>query len=319
MANPTRALTALATFTLGVAVVGCSSGAGGDNGDVASVNGDKISSASFNKKLDASPQAKSILSQMIQSKLIDQYATDNKIDIPQAAVDKSEDDIKAKYPPGQFDQVLKQQNLTQSDVQTILKEKLVVDKAIEGNVKVTDAQIADYISKNHTTLDTPMQVRAKHILVPNVQLADKIEQLLKGGTSFTALAKEYSVDPSSKDKGGELGFFSKGQMVPSFQAAAFSQPVGVVGPPVKSPFGYHIIVVEEKKAATVATVANSGPKVKTQLLQAAEQTQLPQFLANLRSKAKIEIYPDALKDALPPASAAGAAAGGAPATPAPAQ
>jgi parvulin-like peptidyl-prolyl isomerase len=92
-------------------------------------------------------------------------------------------------------------------------------------------------------------------------------------------------------------------MVPAFQAAAFSQKIGVVGPPVKSPFGFHIIEVEEKKPATIATIATSGEKIKTLLTQQQDQQQIPQFLAGLRGKAKIEIYDDKLKDALPPAPA----------------
>jgi parvulin-like peptidyl-prolyl isomerase len=107
--------------------------------------------------------------------------------------------------------------------------------------------------------------------------------------SFAELAKKFSTDPSSKDKGGELGFFSKGQMVPAFQAAAFSQPIGVVGPPVKSPFGYHIIVVEERKPAHVATMANSGDKIR-KLNAQKQQQQIPLFLQGLRAKAKIDIY-----------------------------
>jgi foldase protein PrsA len=252
----------------------------------------------------------------VQAALIDQYAKDNHVEIPDADVQKKEDEIKSKYPPGQFEQILKAQNLTEDDVKHILRQQLVVDKAVSANVKISDAEVASYISKNHATLDTGAQVRARHILVANMKTADEVEAKLKAGGKFEDLAKQYSTDPSSKVKGGELGFFSKGQMVPAFQAAAFSQPLNVVGPPVKSPFGYHIIEVEEKKPAMVANVANSGDKVRPQLQQQQSQQQYPTFLAGLRSKANIQIYDDKLKDALPPvpaAAASGAAASGAPA------
>jgi foldase protein PrsA len=305
-----RVLAGVATALLGFSIVGCAAGASSGGGDVASVNGDKISRAEFDSKLEAGPQGKAVLNQLVQGLLIDQYAKQNNIDISDADVAKKEDEIKSKYPPGQFEQILKSQNLTEDDVKRILRQQLVVEKAVASSIKVSDADVSSYLAKNHATLDTSAQVRARHILVADLATANKVEAELKGGADFAAEAKKYSTDPSSKDKGGELGFFSKGQMVPAFQDAAFSQPLNVVGPPVKSPFGYHIIEVEEKKPAQVATVANSGDKIKQTLTQQQEQQQIPQFLAGLRSKATIVINDDSLKDALPPVP------GAPPATPA---
>ncbi|GAC1544053.1 MAG: peptidylprolyl isomerase [Vulcanimicrobiaceae bacterium] len=303
-----RVLALWAAAFLGLTVTGCAGRA--SSGDVAAVNSEKISRADYDAKLEAGPQGKAVFNQLVQSALIEQYAKDNHVDISDADVTKKEDEIKSKYPPGQFAQILKAQNLTEDDVRRILRQQLVVEKAVSANVKVTDAEIQAYLAKNHATLDTAEQVRARHILVADAGKAAEVESKLKGGAKFEELAKQYSTDPSSKDKGGELGFFAKGQMVPAFQNAAFSQKIGVVGPPIKSPFGFHIIEVEEKKAATVATVANSGEKIKTLLTQQQDQQQIPQFLAGLRSKAKIEIYDDKLKDALPPVPAAAPASGG---------
>lgn len=302
---PNRVSAALAAVFLGSLVAGCSANAAG--GDVAAVNGAKISRADYDAKLESSPQGKAVLQQLVQSTLIDQYAKDNHVDIADADVAKKEDEIKAKYPPGQFEQILKSQNLTEDDVKKILRQQLVVDKAVGANVHVSDSDIKAYLDKNHATLDTTEQVRARHILVKDAKTAGDVEAKLKSGGKFDDLAKQYSTDPSSKDKGGELGFFSKGQMVPAFQNAAFLQAINAVGPPVKSPFGYHIIQVEEKKPAQIASLANSRDKIKTLLESQQKQQQFPQFLAGLRSKAKIDIYDDRLKDALPPAAPAGTA------------
>jgi foldase protein PrsA len=290
---------------LGLALAGCSEGsAGGGGGDVATVNGEKISRADYDAKLESSQQGKAVFNQMVQGLLIDQYAKSNNISISDADVQKKEDDIKSKYPAGQFEQILKSQNLTEDDVKRILRQQLIVEKAVDANIKISDADISSYLAKNHATLDTQEQVRARHILVADLKTAQDVENQLKAGAKFEELAAKYSTDPSSKAKGGELGFFSKGQMVPAFQAAAFSQPLNVVGPPVKSPFGYHIIEVEEKKPATVATVANSSDKIRTLLTQQQEQAAVPTFLQSLRSKANIQITDDRLKDALPPIPAA---------------
>ena len=296
-----------AVALLGLALAGCGSGGSSAGGNVATVNSANITRAEFDAMLEAGPQGKAILNQLIQTDLIDQYAADNHVDVSDADVQAREDEIKAKYPPGQFETILKSQNLTEDDVKKILRQQLVVEKAVSANIKVSDADVKSYLDKNHATLDTAEQVRARHILVADIKTAQTVEDKLKSGGDFAALAKQYSTDPSSKDKGGELGFFSKGQMVPAFQAAAFSQKIGVVGPPVKSPFGYHIIEVEETKPAQVATYANSADKIRKLLTQQQQQQQVPAFLQQLRSKATITIYDDKLKDALPPAPPAAAA------------
>ncbi|MBD5633005.1 MAG: SurA N-terminal domain-containing protein, partial [Candidatus Eremiobacteraeota bacterium] len=204
-----RVSAGLAAAILGFSIAGCSNGSsGGDGGDIASVNGDKISRSDFDGKLEGSQQAKGVFNQLVQGLLIDQYAKSNNISISDADVQKKEDDIKAKYPPGQFEQILKTQSLTEDDVKRILRQQLVVEKAVDANVHVSDADIKTYLDKNHATLDTQAQVRARHILVADLPTAQKIEAQLKGGAKFEDLAAKYSTDPSSKVKGGELGFFS---------------------------------------------------------------------------------------------------------------
>jgi foldase protein PrsA len=302
MSNVSRVAAGLWAGAIALIVLaGCTQSAATSGGDIASVNGEKISKAQFDSKLEGSPTARQVLNSLVQTVLVDQYAKDNHVDVSDADVQKKEDDIKSKYPAGQFDMLLKQQNLTDDDVKKILRQQLVLQKAVDKDIKVTDKQVKDYLEKNHATLDKPEQVRARHILVADKKTADMIEQKLKGGAKFEDLAKQYSTDPSSKDKGGELGFFSKGQMVPAFQDAAFSQKIGAIGPPVKSPFGFHIIQVEERKKASVATLANSADQIRDQLRQQQEQLEMPAFMQELRGKAKIEVYDDRLKDAIPPA------------------
>ena len=91
-----------------------------------------------------------------------------------------------------------------------------------------------------------MQVRASHILVEDEETAKKLKADIEKGADFAKVAKKHSLCPSSA-QGGDLGFFGKGQMVRQFEDAAFSLPVGVVSAPIKTEFGYHLIVVTEKR------------------------------------------------------------------------
>jgi foldase protein PrsA len=300
------------------ALAGCS-GSGG--GNIVEVNGQNISKADFDQKLEAGPAGKQVLTQLVQQTLVDQYGRDNKIVVTQAEIDKKEADIKAKYPPGQFESILQQQGLTEADVQNILRQQIVIEKAIAPQIHISNADIVAYFNKNHALLDKPAQIRARHILVRDPQTAALVEQKLKAGGSFSDLAKQYSTDLSNKDKGGDLGFFGRGQMVKPFETAAFALPVGAISRPVKSPFGYHIIQVEEIRPATKATLAGSSAQIKDQLTQQAEAQQIPLFLQNLRTKANIVVYDQRFAALFPPPpppppSAAASTAAAAPAAPA---
>lgn len=90
------------------------------------------------------------------------------------------------------------------------------------------------------------QVRAEHILVQTKAQADAIEAEIEHGKSFEELASKYSMCPSGQ-KGGDLGYFGKGQMVPEFEKAAFNMAIGEVSEPVETQFGWHIIKVLDKK------------------------------------------------------------------------
>ena len=247
MSRTLRAAAALGTAALCFSLAACANGSGG--GNVASVNGQAISRADLDHKLESSPSAKQVLSQMVQQTLLDQYARDKKVDVSQAEIDKRETDIKAKYPAGQFDNMVKQQGYTEQDVQNILKGQIVLEKAVAPNVHVSESDIKAYFDKNHALFDKPGQVKARHILVTDPNVAKQVLAKVKAGGNWDALAKQYSTDPSSKDKGGDLGYFGRGQMVPQFEAAAFGAKVGQIVGPVKSPFGYHVIQVLERDPA----------------------------------------------------------------------
>ncbi len=282
MSKAHRVFAATATALMTLALAACAGG-----GSVMTVNGQSISRADLDSKLEANPAARGVLQQIVQDMLLEQYAKDHNIAVSDDEVAKKEDSVKANFPAGSWDEMLKARNLSEDDVHKVLREQIIIDKAVGGDVKITDAQIQDYFNKNHQTFDTPDQVRARHILVSDLATANKIEGLLKQGGDFAALAKQYSLDPGTKDKGGELGFFRHGQMVPSFDAYAFSGKIGANSGPIKSPFGYHIIQVEERQTGKKATLADAHDRIVDTLRGQQEQPLIGPFLQKLQSQATI--------------------------------
>ena len=301
MSRALRAVAAFGASALCVSLVACNNGGGGN---IAAVNGQAISRADFDHKLESSPAAKQVLGQLVQQQLLDQYARDKKIEVTQAEIDKKKDETKARMQPGQYEQVVKSQGLSEADLNQIFKQQVVIEKAVAPQIHVSDSDIKTYFDKNRTLFDKPAQVRARHILVADQAKAKEVLAKLKAGGNWDALAKQYSTDPASKDKGGELGFFGRGQMVGPFQDAAFGAKVGQIVGPVKSPFGYHVIQVEEKKPAQPASLASAHDTIKTQLTQQQMGTVVPAFIQKLKSDAKIDIYDDRFKDLFPPAPGA---------------
>jgi len=262
------------------------------SGAVLTVNGQAITRDQLDNKLENSTSpvtARQVLQLMVTDDLIDQYAQAHKITVSQAEIAKVENQYKAQYPAAQWDQLLKTRGLTEQDVQDLIRRQIILDKAVGGNVKVPAKQIAAYFAINHAQLDQPAQARARHILVADMATAQKVEADLKAGKDFAAVAKQYSMDPGSKDAGGELGWFPRGRMVPAFDTYVFTGPIGKVSAPIKSPLGYHIIQIEERKPAMKATLANSSTKIATMLRQQQESPLIQQFLQQLQLTAKIDV------------------------------
>jgi len=146
---------------------------------------------------------------------------------------------------------------------------------MRGAAPVSDAEVKEYYDLHADEFKTDDQVHARHILIKTegrtdaeaLALAKSIKGRLDKGEDFAALAKQYSEDPGSKDKGGDLGYFGKGQMVPQFEAAAFGLPPNTISEPVKSTYGYHLIQPLNLRPAGQRTLEESAAQIRSNLAQ----------------------------------------------------
>src|ERR1700736_3757385 len=187
------------------------------------------------------------------------------------------------------------------------RNRLLMDSllASEGKAATTDAAMKKVYEEAAKQIADEHEVHARHILVESEDEAKAVADELKKGADFAELAKKKSKDPGASD-GGDLGFFTKDQMVPEFSNVAFALEPGKISDPVKSQFGWHIIKVEEKRSRTAPEFEQVKGQIETYVTRKAQAD----YVAKLRETAKVErtdkpddsatkgeAKPDAAKDA----------------------
>ncbi|MES2214679.1 MAG: peptidylprolyl isomerase [Pseudomonadota bacterium] len=188
-----------------------------------------------------------------------------------------------------LDQEVKNKNIAADKA---LQEKLAAitkqieqQELIENYVKeaVTDKVIAEEYVKLEKSLDGKQEVKASHILVDSEEKAKAAKKKLSKGTKFAEVVKEYSLDEGTKGRGGSLGYFRSGQLVPEFEAKAFSMKNGEISDPVKTQFGWHIILVEDKRPIKLKE------EDKTALVNKLKHEAIEKLLNDLSSKADVKL------------------------------
>ena len=154
------------------------------------------------------------------------------------------------------------------------KENLLIGYAIEkalSSVRVTEEEIAAFYEANKDKMGGGETVNASHILVESAEEAAEIRaKIVSGEMSFEEAAAQYSSCPS-KEEGGNLGDFGRGQMVPEFESAAFAMSEGEISEPVKTQFGYHLIRLNAKKVAEAPALADVRAQIEAHLAQEKQQ------------------------------------------------
>jgi len=255
---------------------------------VATVDNEKITQEQLNEELNKQYGA-SVLSMMISNKVVDLEADKEKVTVTDKEIQAELDEMVEQY-GGQdtFNTLLAQNGLTEDVFKEQIEQNLKVTKILEPSIEITDDEIKTYFEDNKESLDTPEQVEASHILVEDEETAKEVKKKLDEGGDFAELAKEYSTDTQTKESGGELGYFSSGQMVEEFDKAAFAMDVDEISDPVKTDYGYHIIKVTGKQEAKEATLEESKDQIKETLLDQKVQEQASTWLSEATAKYKIE-------------------------------
>ncbi|WP_051235912.1 peptidylprolyl isomerase [Paenibacillus pinihumi] len=255
---------------------------------IATVNGDNISKNDlYNTLVDAG--GKETLESLITEKLLSQEMVKAGLTVTDADVDEEWKKLEDQY--GSKEQLMNavvQNGMTEAILRKQMYHQIELRKLLGPTVEVTDDKVKEYYEQNKQYMGTPEQVRASHILVASEKEAEDILKELKQGADFATLAKEKSTDPGSKENGGDLNFFGRGQMVPEFEEAAFALKKGELSGIVKTMHGFHIIKLTDRKEAETPTYEEKKDELKEQLVNNEIYTKSATWLQELHDKAVID-------------------------------
>ena len=232
------------------------------------------------------PQDQSLVSKeeflnlsLIPQKLLLQEAKKQNIQVSDAEVDASIDNLRTQLglTQEQFNEQLKTNKVDINDIKQLYKTRLTITRLINETIS------------QGTKIILPERVRASHILVNTEEEAEAVINELKNGSDFATLAREKSIDPSAKANGGDLGYFSKGVMIPEFENTAFNMKIGDISEPVKTQFGYHVIKLMDKRPEEEKLLSDITDPSELALIGQQQQAIIQTYVNTLRSKASIQI------------------------------
>ncbi|GGB65937.1 peptidylprolyl isomerase [Fictibacillus barbaricus] len=266
-----------------ISLSACNNAGGADSEAIVESKAGDITKEQFYNKM------KEQYGDQVLNQMIDEMVLEDKYKVTDKEIEKETDKIKEELGGEEaFKQALEQNGLSdEKQLKERIKSMLLNEKAATEGVKISEDEMKKTFDEKYKT-----EVKASHILVDDEKTAKEVQKKLKEGGDFAKLAEEYSKDPGSKSKGGDLGFFGKGAMVPEFEKVAFTLDKGETSDLVKSDYGVHIIKVTDKRE-------NKFEDKKEQIEQELKQQKakpITEILENLRKKADVKVNDKELKE-----------------------
>ena len=250
---------------------------------------------------------KGLVDEFVMSTLLNKEVAAKKVTATEKEIAAVMEEMKSQLPAGvTMDELIKKNRIDvakmRDDIGMNIKINKLIEKALGGKIKITDKETADFYEKNKDKFTKPETVHARHILVSRApadtekNLTDKkakaedLRKKLLGGADFADLAAKNS-DCPSKQAGGDLGTFARGQMVKPFEDAAFSQEKNAIGPVVETDFGFHIIQVLDHQASQVVKLdTDTKQRINTYLERENLKSAFDGIVKGLKAAANIVVY-----------------------------
>jgi peptidyl-prolyl cis-trans isomerase C len=296
---------------------GCRSGSSGAEATgpapVAVVNGEPVSREAFERELQqlrvggeggsTDVLRTSIVDGLVARALLLQQARSRGITVGSEQVDRALLALRSEYPGTAFDDMLAQERLSVAELRTRLRDQLTIEKLFQDEVftrvQVSDDEVGRWYAAHAAELDEPERVHARQVVLRSKEEAVRVrDEVRRKPASFPAVASRASIAPEGK-RGGDLGWFGKGQGMPEVFDVCFRLPPGAISDVVPSPFGFHVFQVVERRPAYRKTLEEARPAISARLLRDARARAQEEYVATLRARAKIQIDPSAVASVKP--------------------
>ncbi len=307
-----RTTAAIASGLAALLVTGCRSGAAGGESTgpapVAVVNGEPISRAAYERELQqlrvggegggpSDVLRSSVVEGLVSRTLLVQQARARGVSVAPEQVDRALLALRAEYPGTAFDDMLAQERLSLAELRTRLRDQLTIEKLFHDEVfprvQVPDEEVGAWYAAHPAEFEEPERVHARQIVLRTREEAIRVrDEVRRKPASFETVAGRASIAPEGK-RGGDLGWFGKGQGMPEVFDACFRMQPKAISDVVPSPFGFHVFQVLEKKAPSHRTLDEARPTIAARLLRDRRARAQEEYVAALRAQAKIQIDPTA--------------------------
>lgn len=280
---------------------------------VATVNGEVIKRADFERLLSREAQAmegngprtpeqvepykQALTETLITRALLLQAAAAQGVTVTTEEVDRRVLALSSEYPAGTFDEALAKSQTSRAALTRSTREQLTIEKLltieVHARVAVTEEQIRRYYEEHANDFTEEEQVHAQQIVVKGLDEAKRVQQQLWQGKKFPDLARRYSLSPDAR-VGGDLGFFARGTMPPTFDEVVFKLNVGGTSEVVSSEYGFHLFRVLEKKPSRKRELAEVRAIIEERMLSSLRSDAQRAYVAALRAKATVVINDESL-------------------------
>ena len=233
------------------------------------------------------------LNQMIEEKLILMEAKRLSIDVGKEEIDAAVAGVRKNYGDNEsFRKVFVDGHINMEKWREKIRRKLLVEKVIysllSSKVEVSPEELQEYYNNNIEEFHSEEVVKARQIFLMDETEARKARERVRGGEAFATVAMELSQSPDAKD-GGALGFFGRGVMPEEFDEALFTMEVGSLSEVVRSTYGYHIFLLEERKEARDVSFEESKDKIAEEIRKRKEELLYVKWMDKLREKGNVDI------------------------------
>lgn len=287
---------------------GCRSGNGKPDEPVIKVGGRSITLKQYqdalnrlippgntNTKEEAAELKKDLLNQLVEEELILNEADKAGIKVDQDELASEVDGLKKEYGDESFKDAVIERYGSLENWKSEIKKKLLIRKTIEkliASKPPADADVKKYFEEHREEFNIPEQAHARMIVVTTEEEAKKIRSGLTP-ENFAETAKKYSLSPE-KESGGDLGFFSPGEMPKEFEDAVSRLKPGQISPVLKTEYGYHIFLLESRRKGGKAKLKEVKSKIIERLRNENDDAELVKWISSLKGNTRIEVREDLL-------------------------